>query len=118
MRAAQVVRAATATAMRPLSLPSPDDKGAAPLASLSETETSRTGVSSLWDALRQKLPAVPSPQAAYQRMRDAVERAVDQIVRMIAIFVIQTVVLPLAFLWMLLALGRSLVLRRGSVQRR
>ena len=95
---------------------SPDDKGAAPLASLSETETSRTGVSSLWDALRQKLPAVPSPQAAYQRMRDAVERAVDQIVRMIAIFVIQTVVLPLAFLWMLLALGRSLVVWRGGGQ--
>ena len=49
-------------------------------------------------------------------MRDAVERAVDQIVRMIAIFVIQTVVLPLAFLWMLLALGRSLVVWRGGGQ--
>lgn len=75
---------------------------------------STTGIGSLWDALRQKLPAVPHPAAALQRMRDAADRVVDQIVRLIAIFVVQTVVLPSAFLWVLAALGRALLGRPAA----
>jgi hypothetical protein len=89
-----------------------------------DANSSPTGISSPWDALiqklssvpdalKQKLPAIPHPSGVFQRMRDAADRVVDQIVRLIAIYVVQTLVLPLAFLWILVALGRSLLAGRG-----
>lgn len=61
------------------------------------------------DRLRRRLPAVPDPAAAFERMQQAAERAVEKMVRLVAIYAVQTVVLPLAFLWAMLRVGRTLL---------
>jgi len=67
------------------------------------------------ERMRRKLPAVPDPAAAFARMQQAAEDAVDKMVRLVAIFAVQTVVLPLVFWWVFVQVGRALLSGRTGL---
>jgi hypothetical protein len=69
------------------------------------------------DRMRRKLPAVPNPAAAFERMQRTAEAAVEQMVRLVAVFAVQTVVLPLLFLWMLARAGGWLLGAAPAIRR-
>ena len=52
---------------------------------------------------------VPNPTVDYESLRARVEQATEHIVRLIAVFVLQTVILPLFLLWALYGVARALL---------
>ena len=54
------------------------------------------------------LPSIPDVKARFGEMKDAVGRSTDHIVKIIAIFLLQTLVVPLLLLWSLYGVARSL----------
>lgn len=49
-------------------------------------------------------------------LKDTAERAVESIVRLMVVFLLQTLLVPLLLLWVLLRTGRTLVARPGAPQ--
>jgi hypothetical protein len=57
-------------------------------------------------------PKIPNAKEIVSRMQLAVEDSVHHVINLIVVFLLQTIVLPLAFLWLIVAGGRT-ALRRG-----
>ena len=57
-------------------------------------------------------------KARFEKLKQAVEQAVEHIIKLIVIFLLQTLVIPLLLLWGLTALAKAALARRfGSAQR-
>ena len=78
-------------------------KKAGQLESLSEEEKQ-----SVWEKFRSAtLDTFTEARDKLEKLKQAAEHAVDRVIRLMAIFVLETILLPFLFLWALLALGRS-----------
>lgn len=62
------------------------------------------------DKLRSLLPKVPDFKARFEEMRHVVEQATDHVVKLMVIFVLQTVVMPLLLLWGLYTTSKAVVM--------
>ena len=57
-------------------------------------------------------------KARFEKLKQAAEQAVEHIIKLIVIFLLQTLVIPLLLLWGLTALAKAALARRfGSAQR-
>lgn len=68
------------------------------------------GSGGVWELGRQ----VDRLKGAIAQLKDTADRIVDDVVRIIVVFVLQTLVLPLLVMWVLLRVGRGLVTAGGE----
>jgi hypothetical protein len=65
--------------------------------------------SSILDRMKDWLPKIPDVGEIVRRLMSAVERAINNVVHLMVIFLLETLLLPLVFLWILRAAGRALI---------
>lgn len=53
------------------------------------------------ERLKRMAPRLPDPVAAYEQIKAAVNRTVGDLVRLLAVFLLQTVVIPIGLLWVM-----------------
>ncbi|MES2933363.1 MAG: hypothetical protein V4805_07740 [Pseudomonadota bacterium] len=63
---------------------------------------------SILDRLKRWQPKAPDLKKRFEALREAADRVVEHIVRLIVVFLLQTLVLPLLMLWAMLRLSRAL----------
>jgi hypothetical protein len=63
----------------------------------------------IWEKFKSAtVDAFAEARARLEKLKQSAEHAVDRVIRLMAIFVLETIVLPVLFIWALLALGRSI----------
>ena len=63
----------------------------------------------IWEKLKSAtVDAFAEARAKLESLKQAAENAIDRVIRLMAIFVLETIVLPILFLWALFALGRGI----------